>query len=574
MKVSHTIWLLVIVFTFHACQDDKSDPFIAVNLLGYDTDKPKEAFTVNTAEKKEYELIRTDSEEVVATGISGSLKPAKEITGDSLSVIDFSSVNQTGNFILRLKEQPEIKSDPFSIKRNIYKDAAFTALESFYYNRCGTAVDNGGPWKHPVCHLDDAVFYNNPEQSRDVRGGWHDAGDYGKFSINTALSVGLLLNLYEKKAKLFSDGQLHIPSSQNGVPDILDEIRWALEWMMKMQDSNGGVFHKVSQKKWVGEFLPHTDPEERYIFRISSNATAGFTAVAALGAQIYDRYDQDFADALNKAALKGWDYLERHPVSQPLGGFSNPKDVIGGEYSDHNDKDVRMWAAVELYKQTGDEKFLRYFVKTYPQFQDSALPPLSFKNFETLAFSTFLHADLPNTDTYHRTQTKILDQFKSHAETILWQYKNNNYRTLLQSDEYYWGSTGVNLAYAFNLIQLHEITSKQKYYKAALDQLHYILGRNPLNQSFVTGLGSEAVEDPYHQFSMKLGEELPVPGMMIGGPNDQIKLNGETISQFPGKSYVDNARNYYVNEPAINWTAIFAYTAGYFSSPNRILSQN
>jgi endoglucanase len=151
------------------------------------------------------------------------------------------------------------------------------------------------------------------------------------------------------------------------------------------------------------------------------------------------------------------------------------------------------------------------------------------------------------------------------GDRLLLQIEQNGYRVVLNPNEYYWGSNSVALGYAFDLIQAYEATGQRVYREGALDQLHYVLGRNTFALSFVTGVGARPVSHPYHQFSMLLGNVPPVPGMMAGGPNRHGRLNGRVLSPFPGRCYEDNAKNYYVNETAINYTAPFVFLAGYFS---------
>ncbi len=559
-----TTYLLLFFITAGCSASDNS--FIAVNLVGYNLDESKQAYLVNS-DAEEFEIVDTDDNRVVYFGDINSTSPPDSSTGDRISVIDFSDLNRTGNFIIQIKGNPEISSELFSVGHDIYSKPVLTAIQSYYYNRCGTEVNNGNKWKHEVCHIEDAVFYSDSSKIRDVAGGWHDAGDYGKFSINTALSSGLLLYLYEMDAAFFRDGQLDIPEQNNGIPDLLDEVRWSLEWFLKMQKNNGGVYHKVSQKKWVGEFLPHEDPEVRYIFQLSSNATAGFAAVAALGAQVFEPYDTAFSDRLAKAAQQAWRYLENNPSIQPPGGFSNPPDVKGGEYSDSSDKDVRLWAAIELFKMTADEEYLDYFAEYYEELLVSGLPPLSWKEFHSMALGVFLNTSLP--DEFRNHQEIVLRNFVTAGDKLVEKHRANNYRTLLGPDEYYWGSASVNLAYSYLLIQLYRKTGVEKYHNTAMDQLHYTLGRNPFNQTFLTGIGSVPVKSPYHQFSMESDNREPVPGMMVGGANNHLHLQGKEISAYPGKNYQDVEQNYLVNEVAINFTAIFAYVAGYFKSVNQ-----
>lgn len=149
------------------------------------------------------------------------------------------------------------------------------------------------------------------------------------------------------------------------------------------------------------------------------------------------------------------------------------------------------------------------------------------------------------------------------SEALLKRIEANVYRCVLRDEEYYWGSNSVLLGYAFSLLLAHEVSGQRKYLEGALDQLHYVLGRNTFNSVFVTGIGTHPVRQPYHQFSMMLNAGIPVPGLVVGGPNKGSRLQGKTISRFPGKCYEDVAKNYFVNEVAINYTAPLTYLASY-----------
>ncbi|MEX0610005.1 MAG: glycoside hydrolase family 9 protein [Balneolaceae bacterium] len=554
------IWIIVYFFLLWSCETSTSS-FISVNLVGYNADYPKQAFLVN-AKANTFEIVNSENNEVVYENGIAPLKQPDEATGDSISVIEFTDFSTPGSYFIRVKDSPQIHSLTFKIDDDVYKNVTNTILQSYYYHRCGTKVDNGEEWSYEVCHLDDAPFYGHPEISGDFTGGWHDAGDYNKFSINTALSAGLLLYLYELDSGTFQDGDLNIPEKNNGTPDLLDETRWALEWLLKMQRQDGAIFHKISQKKWTGEYLPHQDPEIRYVFDVSSRATAGFAAVASLGARFFKHYDREFSSKLFSAALKAWEYLEENPEQIPRNGFKNPPDVRGGEYSDPDDRDERLWASIELYKLTRHQKFLDYFVDTYREMRSGDLPVLSWKNFHSLAFSSFLN----NTSEQHLSlKREISTLYLTNADYLLEIQQANNYLNLLSINEYYWGSNSVGLAYAFDLIQAYKITNMGKYYDAALHQYHYVLGRNPFNMSQVTAVGSRFSEKPYHQLSEMGDFGKPIPGMLVGGPNNHLHLNDEVISPFPGKNYEDRFKNYLVNETAINYTAILAYVSGYFS---------
>lgn len=549
--------LLVLVTT--SCNSQPSE-FVAVNLVGYETDELKQAFAVN-APADSFEVIHTDTDEVVFSASPLYTKQPDSAAGDALTVLDFTPLRDAGTYFIRLKNHPEIQSDIFQIHNNIYDSVTTAAFQSYYYHRCGTAVDNGEQWSYQACHLDDAPFYENPDLHSDVTGGWHDAGDYNKFSVNTALSAALLLYTYELNPEAFTDGQLKIPESDNEIPDVLDEVKWALDWLLKMQREDGAIYHKVSQKKWTGEFMPDEDPNTRYIFEVSSSSTAAFAAAAALASRLFKKHDSDYARSLEDAALASWRFLEKNPQMIPDGGFQNPPDVRGGEYRDENDSDERLWAAAELMKLTGNELFGQYFVNQYQRMQIYSIEPISWKNFHSLALNAFLDAE--NVQGTEQIKSDIRNKLMRHADAILAIQEQNNYANLNALNEYYWGSNSVGLAYAYDLIQAYEISRDRKYLDAARNQMHFILGRNPFNRSQVTNIGSRSSQHPYHQLSELDGVDEPIPGMLVGGPNNYLYLNDEVISPYPAKNYEDRFKNYLVNETAINYTAILAYVSGY-----------
>lgn len=562
------ILLILILLPIAASCSRTEKPFIAVNLQGYHPDHEKQALLVN-AEPDSFEVVRhADDQIVLQSPPSGSRGPDLA-SGDSVTVLDFSALRSTDTYYLRSSNQPEIRSQPFRIDEEVYDEVTRTVLQSFYYHRCGSDVERS-EWGYSSCHLDDAPYYSDPERRKDVQGGWHDAGDYNKFVTNTSLSAALLLYLFELEPSAFPDGQLEIPESGNGIPDLLDEVSWSLQWLLRMQRPDGSVYHKVSQKRWTGEYLPDRDPETRYIFEPSSSATATFAAVTSLASRLIREYDSRFADQLQQAALDAGDFLERHPDLLPEGGFRNPSDVHGGAYHDPDDSDERMWAAAELYRLTGDRKLLTTFMERYQRIRDDGIPVLSWRDYQVLAYSSMLQL---RSDTMEVNvgeinpglHEQLAGQLIRRADNLLEVHQQNNYLNLNQPSEYYWGSNSVGLGWAFHLIQAWRLTGNHDYRDAALDQLHFILGRNPMNLSQVTGVGSRSVKHPYHQLSEMGGFDKPVPGMLVGGPNDHVLLGDRQLSEWPSKSYENRFNNFYVNEPAINFTAVLAYVSGFFS---------
>lgn len=534
---------------------------VVVDQLGYRRDDPKIGIVKGNHHKKPFEAIDVVTGESVYTGSIRTEVPWDPSTGDVTSVMDFTAMRTPGRYRLEIPGTALVSGE-FRIDDTVYNQVFVATTESFYYQRCGTEVDNGTMWKHPPCHMNDGAFYNTPSAVKEVTGGWHDAGDYGKYVVTGAPSAAFLLYLYEYSPERFTDGQLNIPESQNGLPDLLDEARWELAWLLKFQGEDGGVYHKVANKKWTGNYLPHLDPDTRYISSVSSAATADFAAVTALAARLFRAWDKPYAHRLLRASMDAWRFLAAHPDIVPPGGFLNPQGVEGGAYADNRDIDERLWAAVELYRLTGNPVYHQYFMANY-QRAGGFSKPFGWQHVDSFAFASYL--SMPKRLANRKVRNAIQSSLIQHCDGRLKLIEQNGYRYVLKPDEYYWGSNSVGLGEAFKFIQAYEATRQTGYRDAALDQLHYNLGRNTFNISFVTGVGSNPVRSPYHQFSMKLGADAPVPGLAPGGPNRHGGINGETLSQFPGQCYIDTYKNYKVNEVAINYTAPLVYVAGYFS---------
>ena len=167
-----------------------------------------------------------------------------------------------------------------------------------------------------------------------------------------------------------------------------------------------------------------------------------------------------------------------------------------------------------------------------------------------------------------KARDTILTHLSTYANNLVNLIKSSNYNCVLTPDQFYWGSNSVLLGFAFDLINAFNLTFKTEYLEGALDQLDYLLGANAFGISFETGIGTRPVLHPYHQFSLLKFEDNPVPGMVVGGPNRFSNLNGKMISAYPGLCYQDNSKNYFVNEPAVNYTAPLVYVAGYFAQAN------
>jgi endoglucanase len=221
-----------------------------------------------------------------------------------------------------------------------------------------------------------------------------------------------------------------------------------------------------------------------------------------------------------------------------------------------------LWASVELFRTTGFGEYGEYFLSNYQKL-GGINSPISWTSVQNFAYYSYLR--LPATKAESQAKSYIMATLTGYADNLLRRVEQNGYRYVLGSGEYYWGSNSIAAGYAFDLIQIFDLTKQRRYLNAALDQLHYLLGRNTFNASFVTGAGTNPARHPYHQLSMMLKLPQPVPGFLVGGANQNSSLHGKKISDFPGKCYEDSEKNYFVNEVAINYTAPLVFLSGYLA---------
>jgi len=473
------------------------------------------------------------------------------LSGEDVFAFDFSDLTAPG--VYRARVPGFGVSDTFAIGAGVFGDAARIAARGLYHQRCGTALTMTDH-PHGACHTDDAVYhdsvaawplYNGEPVGgyKNVAGGWHDAGDYGKYVPTGTSALWFLLTSFELSHNLrfgtpsatqhefgadqdtrFGD-DWGIPESGNGVPDVLDEARWELDWLVLLQDEpaasshvrSGGVYHKVTTACWV-EGMPEDSTETRYILPKTTHDTALTAAVLALGSRLWEPYDSDLAAAYLAGAELAWDFLQAHANVEPADGFVNPDGVCTGDYTDPGgDTDDRAWAAAELYRTTGAAEYHTAFETHWSQ--NSPLWGWNeWQHHQQKASWAYVNADWP--DVNPTWQQQILDSFVTDAETHLSRTQANAYHNGARLDVPLWigwGAFTQSTRYAFRLLQTYALTDDNDYWDAALINLNTHLGANPLSLSFITGIGARYPQDPLQKPSMYDDIIEPVPGIPVYG---------------------------------------------------------
>lgn len=545
---------------------EKAEPpttAIKVSQAGYPTRAPKLAFVAATPTAREFSVRDAASGSVVLKGrLAVSIADAD--SGDSVQTADLSAVRKPGRYVL---DVPGVgRSFEFAIGGDVFARSLYLAMRSFYGQRCGMAVDLGPEfpgYRYPACHLDGAWHASSGRTgTRASKGGWHDAGDYGRYVVNSGITTGTLLWAFELFQPKLASLKLDIPESGNALPDFLDEIRFNLDWMLSLQDEDGGVWHKQTSETFVGFVMPQDDKLTSYVIGSGSEpfkstcATADLAAVAAIAGRVYRPYDAAYAERATQAARRALAWAGAHPGVL----FHNPPGVRTGGYGDQSCSDELLWAAAELWRTTGDETAHRYFLDHQAALRSAlkADDPPAWPNVAPLALWTYALA--PKGEAAIRAGIRA--ESLAAAEAIVSRTAANGYRVSLTRRDYGWGSNGVVANYALQLLIADRLDAQARYLDTARDNLYYLLGRNTFSLSWLTGVGANAFRKPHHRPSAADANELPWPGLLSGGPNQtrQDAAMRKLPEGLPvAKMYVDDEASFASNENAINWNAALVF---------------
>lgn len=531
---------------FQEASNGPTEPNIKVNQTGYlPNSQKKVVFPFDQGDC--FQVIDVNTNTVVYTAPI-LRKLYNESTKETTFYGDFSDFTTPGRY--RLQSQLNGTSFEFEIQDNLYHSLLDQTVKMLSLQRCGAELteDWAGAFAHAQCHTQSATLYGT-DQELDVSGGWHDAGDYGRYVPTGAKAAIDLMLAYQINPDLFTDS-IDIPESGNGVADILDEARVELEWLLKMQNGWGGVYDKVVTAQFPDFIKPDQDAAPLYVMQEMTTSAGDFVGAMALAYSVFKDVDADFAQRCLDAAKLSWDYLQ----SATLSVYTNPEGFSAGQYSDDNDTDERYLASAALYAATGEQKYLDA-VKSIFQSSADQLTGVQWKTMGS--YGTYLMlklSDVQNTDAAFYQQ--LLSKLISDAEHVLNATSNDGYFVSLYS-AYAWGSNADIANNGMLLALANDIRANINYANSSADHLHYLLGRNSLNISFVTNTGTLSPQHLHHRPAS--AAKALLPGALVGGPDSALEdpitqsmFNGETA---PAKCYVDDAESYSTNEVAIYWNS-------------------
>lgn len=584
------VWLNGIKLT--STDEETEFPAVKVNQLGYLTNAEKYALVTGFPSRLAYKegdsfrLKNASDDEVVMTGeltLVSEYEPV--VSGEKILKADFGEWKEAGEYVIEVGDGETVQTSPaFKIGDDLYNELLRDSARYFYYQRAGMALEEeyAGQWARPLGHPQDSAVrlesqLDDPDaERRDFSGGWYDAGDYGKYTNAGATAVSDLLWAYEMFPSKFPDNQLGIPESGNDIPDLLDEVRYELDFLMKMQDqASGGFYHRIFPQGGCVDAsvcLPHESSEERYVSDIAEGLTnvrpTGHTAsavgVLAHASIVYDKFDEAYSAKLLQTAEAGWQYL-----------LDNPEPIVspGGPYYTNDDKLDRFYAAAALFRATGEQTYHDYVLAHYADFAEIFSPAENAHGVGNLAPIAYLHyMMMPNREAEveawyreHYEQWKVVQLARSDRQA--WKNTLDDGTDNLKDGEsdYYWGSnmpmlnTSLTLAVGSQLLG----TYTEDVRTVALRNLNYLLGVNPLRFSYVSGYGEDSVQHIYSNIYSSDGIDAIPPGYMAGGPNI---FQGAHFSLFAGKAYNDVDTEWTTNEHTIYWNSTLVFSSAFASA--------
>ncbi|RPJ68819.1 cellulase [Alteromonas sediminis] len=477
----------------------------------------------------------------------------------AVKVADFSEISTPGTY--KVTAEGTADSPKFTISSNGFLSLHDSVLKAYYFNRASIELkpEFASDWHRPLGHPDNQVLVHHSAANKQrpegtviaSQKGWYDAGDYNKYVVNSGISTYTLLQAYQDFDEFYATRHGGIPESNNSTPDILDEVMWNLSWLESMQDpSDGGVYHKLTTKRFSGKVMPHEATAQRYVVQKSTGAALNYAAVMAKASRVYQSFPTftSMAKRYRQAAIRAFEWA----LLNPYVIYQQPSDIHTGQYDDDDFTGEFAWAAAELLLLTKEKKYLDKFNQfvaspTVPSWQD------------TMALSYI--SILVNGQTVLSTKDyeTLKARFLAFTNNIIESHETSAYRTAMLVDDFVWGSNSVAMNKAMVVIQAYRLTGDKRYLNAAVGLIDYVLGKNPTNYSYVTGFGSKSPMDPHHRQSYADSVEKPIPGFLVGGPHAGKQDNCNYTGVQPADTYLDDWCSYATNEVTINWNAPLVY---------------
>jgi endoglucanase len=551
---------------------------VVVDQAGYSTNAYKVAYIIATGVLTDHSYEVRNGSSIVA---SGTATDQGVTWGKRVYTVDFSTVTQTGTALTVTSNG--VSSYPFPIAGDIWTSYQDEMTAFYRIQRASVATADAYPAGyssvppsdkvfHAAGHLDDAASADGT-QHYDLTGGWYDAGDYGKYAGNQWVAGEIAL-AYVRHAGAAS---LQYDNDANGVPDLVDEARWGSEYLVKTANALGGAIYDLANDAGFEHPELATDnvvgtADDRRIRNLgvagSAKAAGSLAATArAINAAIAGGHIasgqvadfQAFATACQTAAVTFYDYAAANPTGPagsypPLGGISNSM----------------LWAQVELYLLTGQSSYKTAAATKINALTFADIQSTNYWDQRPLAMAEFHPVADASTQTQIRTLlTQQMNYFVSMADDTPYGVVDT------------FSSFGVNepqASYLGDMVRYYELFGSQPALRAALRGTYWILGANPWNISWVSGIGTDYVDFIHTRLDEQSYDHantgIVIPGAMVSGPNikNPQDVTGESPWYADQPLWADDVQQWRYNEPSVSIEAGLLYTVNALSDINAAAS--
>lgn len=540
------LFLSILSLAVISCDNPSISHLIRLNSIGYLPGGKKTA-TILLDSCSAFYVKKVDSHVIRYSGkVSGPY--FQEDVKQKAWIADFSGLDEQGEFYIEIPGK--FVSPGFVIADTVYKQAFKTAFKGFYLLRCGTMVKEvyqSDTFYHKPCHTQDGwlTYTGFGNSFKDGIGGWHDAGDYGKYTVNAGITLANLFLVWKNFETEIRKIDIGLPETAPEFPEYLQELKWETDFLLKMQypDNSGRISHKLTRANFEGFILPEQDTAIRYFSDWSSNATANFAAVMAMAARYFEPYDRYYAKKCLDASRSSYDFLQGNPEYKRW----EQKEISTGSYR-AQDKTARIWAAAELWETTGERAYLTDFENGAKELNFRIDIDWDWGNVSNLAMFTYILSEKQEKD------GQIVDAIRKNllasADTIVQNVEKDIYGRPFAS--YYWGCNGTVARLAVTLNIANQIKPDIRYVGAAQQIVAHLFGRNYYGRSFITCLGVSPPMFPHDRRSGGDKTMAPWPGYIVGGGHSAT-------------DWVDEQDSYSRNEIAINWQAALVFALAWFT---------
>jgi len=575
-------------------------PNILVDQFGYRPNDPKVAVIqqANATPEDEpqqyqhlsgtFQVIRLDDAEAVVFEAPAQLWEAGKIheqSGDRAAWFDFSEVQQPGEYLIRNVRTGE-SSFPFAIADDVYRDIRIAATRMFYYQRSG--FEKSPPYADPRW-TDEAAFIgpgqdtearfvddkDNAALERDMRGGWFDAGDTNKYVTFASHPLHQLLSAYTQNPAVWTD-DFNIPESNNGVPDLLDEIRFELDWFQRMQDNDGGVFIKLGTLDHNTARKPSLDKRPRFYGPKCSSSTIALASTFAHAAVVFQDIPglQAVADTLEARSLIAWDWFLNHSMQTEC----DTQEIKAGDADRTPTQQIGLAVIAAVYlSQLSPEPRFHDYIRNHFQETRPLTESLGAIYSEPVvdALFTYSESEAAPADLRQAIKNTLIQHFEEISPPFGNTDSLDPYGAFMPDGQYHWGSNAVksyfgilNLAIANWFLP----ENPRDYIKPSLGAVHYLHGVNPLGIVYLTNtyeIGAEfTANEMFHEWfgggvydNAKTSPNGPAPGYITGGPNRGYTGSAPLAELPPMRAYLDkNDPELYmweITEPSIAYQAAY-----------------